>query len=416
MIINDGCDRIIFVAANQIGKSVLLCATALHFALHNPGTTTLMISKTLPQSKDLLRQIKNLLRNCKFNYKYDVGDTETRTEIYFKHSRTGEELMQSRIICVPATEGALGYAVDLALVDELAFYEDSEHFYNQILEPRTFTTKGKIMVFSNPNGQMGAFWQLWNNKSFNKYRFNFLDCPTNTKEEFERNCEGKTREQIDSTLLAIFTNPEGGFFTLQERERMQEDRPNILPSTFTNQVYIFFDWAKSMDATVRTIGIPMQKTSDEWSNEVYIYQIKEYPLGTPYDEIVEELKQLIMINPAKVAMVGWDNTGVGRGIEDFVNRIREVGIPTMPVEFTTENKSRIYTLFKLLAEQGRVHIPKITECNKQLSSLIFKKTNRGYLQVHHEKERDRDDYPDSIAGLCSLIIQPENVPVTATII
>jgi hypothetical protein len=431
LIINDDHPRIIFAAANQIGKSIMLCVKALRFALKNPGKTVLMVSKTLPQAKDLLRQIKTFLNSSNLDYKYDIGDSETKTEIYFKHFEevtsfdedlqkeftSIRELQQSRIICVPATEAALGYAVDLALIDELAFYEDGEYFYKQILEPRTFTTKGQIIVFSNPNGQQGIFWELWNSKYFHKYRFNFLDCPTNTQVEFERNSENKTREQIDSTLLAVFTSPEGGFLTVDERKRMQDDRPNMLPSIFTVPVFIFFDWAKSMDCTVRTIGIPVRKTADEWGDEVFVYEMKEYPNGTPYTDIVDvDLKNLILDNPGKVSMVGWDNTGVGSGIEDFIKRVQQLGITAMPVEFSLENKSRIYTIFKLLAEQGRIHIPVVKECDKQLSKLVFKKSGRGYLQVHHENERDRDDYPDSIAGLCSLIINPDSPPVSITIV
>ncbi|MBA7555277.1 hypothetical protein ES705_47933 [subsurface metagenome] len=127
IILNDNWKRIYFDAANQIGKSILLCLKAITFALLNPGKTVLMTSKTLPQSKDLLRQIKQFLQNSRLDYKYDVGDSETKTEIYFRHFEEEEiydekldktftqmkELAQSRIICVPATEAALGYAVNL---------------------------------------------------------------------------------------------------------------------------------------------------------------------------------------------------------------------------------------------------------------------------------------------------------------
>ena len=220
-IINDPHRRIIFAAANQIGKSIALCIKALTFAFHNPGKTVLMTSKTLPQSKDLLRQIKQFLQNSRLDYKYDIGDSETKTEIYFKHFVDEEvydeklqktfiqtkELPQSRIICVPATEAALGYAVDLALEDELFFYENGENFHKQILQPRTYTTKGQIIVFSNPNGQQGIGWELWNDDDFHRYRFNFLDCPTNTQEEFDRLSKNLTREQIDSTLLVKSSRP-----------------------------------------------------------------------------------------------------------------------------------------------------------------------------------------------------------------
>jgi len=115
-------------------------------------------------------------------------------------------------------------------------------------------------------------------------------------------------------------------------------------------------------------------------------------------------------------MVGWDNTGVGRGVEDFINQIQEVGIMCTPVEFSGENKSRLYTSFKFLVEQDRIDMPFVDECDKQLSKLIFKKSSRGYLMVHHMSEKDRDDYPDSIVGLCNLIIGTDNPPVTITIV
>ena len=432
IVLNDNHKRIFFAAANQIGKSITLDLKALHFGILNPGTTTLMTSDTFPQTKDLLRQIKQFLQTSRLDYKYDIGDSETKTEIYLRHFKEEEvydkklhktftqmkELPQSRIICTPATEAALGYAVDLLLPDELPFYENGSYFYKQILQPRTYTTKGQIMVLGNPNGQQGIGWELWNDEEFHRYRFNFLDCPTNTQKEFDILSKSLTREQIDSTLLAVFTSPEGGFFTLQERKKMQQERPSILPSVLTKPIYIFFDWAKVKDRTIRIIGVPMDKKEEDWAEEVYVYEMKEYPAGTTYTEIIDvDLKNLIKdVGPSMVAMVGWDNTGVGRGLEDFTKRVEQLGIMAMPVEFSLENKSRIYTLLKLLAEQQRLKIPYIKECDKQLSMLRFQRSPRGHLKVHHENEKDRDDFPDAIAGLCSLIIQPENLPISAVII
>lgn len=434
IIINDNHKRIVFAAANQIGKSICLCVKALIFALNNPGTTTLMTSRTETQSKDLIRQIKSFLRNSSLSSSTDIGETETKTELYIKHFEYREEwdselekyftkkvyLKESRIICTPATEAALGYAVDLALEDELFFYDNGEYFHNQILQPRTYTTKGQIIIFSNPNGQQGIGWIVWNDPYYHRYRFNFLDCPTNTQEEFDSLSKSLTREQIDSTMLAIFTSPEGGFLTLGERKDMQEDRSSIIPSVITQPIYIFYDWAKSRDRTVRIIGIPNYSVRREgdWADQVYIYEMKEYPAGTKYSDIIDvDLKDLVKdIGPQNIAMVGWDNTGVGKGLEDFINRIEQLGVQCMPVEFSLQNKSRIYTLFKLLAENRRIKLPTVEECNKQLSMLRFKTTARGLLQVHHENDRDRDDFPDAIAGICSLIIQPEITPVTCEII
>lgn len=416
VIINDSHKRVMFVAANQVGKSMCLCCKALHFAIMNPGKTVLMTSMTLPQSKDLLRQIKTLLQSSVMDYKANIGDSDTKTEVYFKH-RDGP---QSRIICVPATEAALGYPADLVLVDELAFYDDSEHFYYQIIQPRTYTTKGQIIVFSNPNGQMGAFWKLWNDDAFHKYRFTFLDCPTNNLSEYEGLKQSLTKEQFDSTVDSVFTSPIGGYFTLQERKAMQEkDKPNVIPVVAPGQLFIFFDWGKTSDHTVRSVGVPV---GDGENIGVDVLELKEYPQGTPYNEIVEELEQLIGIYGfGNIAMVGWDNTGVGRGIEDFIKRIEDIGVQAVPVEFSLENKSRLYTVFKLLAERnvrGRfgVKMPFVPACDRQLSTLVFKRSARGYLMIHHESESDRDDFTDSLAGLCGLIAAPDFSPVSVTIV
>jgi len=417
-LLNDPGKRIIFAASNQIGKSFCLCIKALHFALTNPGKTVVMFSKTLPQSKDLLRQIKDFLRMSTLDYKSIVGDSENKTELYFKHfDEKGRELKQSRIMCIPATEGGLGFPVDLLLIDELAFYDDGEYFYYQIAQPRTYHTKGQIICFSNPNGQMGVFWKLWNDPAFSKYRFNFLDCPDNTVEEYEDLRKKLTVERFDSTVNAVFTNPEGGFLTLEERKRIQKPRCNCLPVVLETPVCIFFDWAKSVDRTVRTIGIPVRKGETDWGNGVFVYEMKEYAQNTPYDVIIDDLKELVLfLGVDKVDKVGWDNTGVGKGLEDFVNKVKQLGIVTVPVEFSLQNKSRLYTTFKLLVEQDRISIPYVEECDKQLSCLRFKKTDRGLLKVHHENEKDRDDFPDSIAGLCSLLVVPTHVPPSLKII
>ena len=88
-------------------------------------------------------------------------------------------------------------------------------------------------------------------------------------------------------------------------------------------------WAKSKDRTVRIIGIPnhSQRKVDDWADQVYIYEMKEYPAGTRYSDIIDvDLKKLVkLIGPQNIAMVGWDNTGVGKGLEDFVNRIEQLG-------------------------------------------------------------------------------------------
>lgn len=423
-ILNDTSNRVIFAAARQIGKSFMLRIKALHFALMNPGTTTILVSKTLPQAKDLLLGIKEMLYFSPLDSKSIMGEAENKTELYFRHFDTvdGEvvEMRQSRIICVPATDAARGYSSDLLLIDELAFYDDSRYFYFQVALPTTYRTRGRIVCFSNPNGQTGAFWELWNDPQFARYRFTFLDCPGNTQEMYDKEILALTREERESSLDVVFTSAAGSFLSQREREAIQEQRANMIPTVITEPLYIFFDFAKARDRTLRAIGVPVQGTDNLVG--VNVHEMFEYDQGTPYDSIIADLHLLIQeVGPDNVAMIGWDNTGVGGGIEDFIKKVGELGIICTPVKFDLETKSRNYTLFKLLVERtvaGRtgIKIPFTVEGNKQLSTLVMKKSANNKLMVHHADERDRDDYPDAIVGLCSLIVQPSRIPVTISVI
>jgi hypothetical protein len=347
-----------------------------------------------------------------------VGDAENKTEIYFTHDKRDEKgriiqkLEQSRIVCVPATEAALGYAADLLLLDELAFYENGRYFYYQIAQPRTYTTKGQIKSFSNPNGQQGIYWEFWNDPDFTRFNFSFLDCPTNTKEEYENLKRKLTRSQFDSTVDSRFTTPEGGFFTdIEIKEMLDEGISNHLPLV-TQPIFMAYDFAKVRDSTVLTMGIRAPSKYDKDVINLKVLYIKEYPQGTDYTEIVNEAKRIYnQYQHTGVGAVGFDASGVGKAVEEF---FKERQIPVIPVDFNLQNKARIYTNFKLMAEQRRITMPHLEEAFYQLSQLRFKTSSRGYLMVHHENESDKDDIPDSVAILNEVAIfgQPTKVSMT----
>lgn len=427
MMLNDPNPRIVFVAANQIGKSVSLRIKAITYAVRNPGKTVIMTSKTLPQSVDLLRGIKQILNRSILEYKTDVGQTETKTTIELRNYDVLEngaqiELEPSRIICVPATEAALGYPADLFLIDEEDSYDDGHRFYAEIAQPRTYATKGQIITFSNPwNGEDGVLHEHYTSKRFSKYRMDFLDRPGATQQEYDEIANELSQSEIDCTLRAVFTSTKGAFLSKQEREVIQEQRPNELPAVPSGPWYVFFDFAKVEDRTVRGIAVPMR------GGGIYFHELKEYPSRTPYDAVVDDLKQLIAnYTPQQFVAIGWDNSGVGAGVEDFINKIQLIGIPCVPVKFSLENKSRMYTVFKTLVERSlrvdengqpkrMLSIPFIKNCDIQLRQLRFERTN-GNMRVHHENENDRDDFPDCIAGMCGLMVHPEYVPSNAELI
>ena len=442
IIINDVHKKIIFAAANQIGKSVTLCCKALHFALLNPGKTVLMTSKTMPQSKDLLREIKRLLQSSVLDYKAQIGDSENKTEIYFKHyDSNGLELSQSRIICVPATEAALGYPADLLLEDELAFYDNGHYFHFQIAQPRTYTTKGQIMTFSNPNGRQGIYWELWGDEDYDRYNFNFLDCPTNTVEEYDKLKAKLTQEEFDSTVAGVFTAPARGYFSRSEIDgSLDEDLSEL--KMVGKQPFFFLDVGAKHDQCV-LIGGFVEKHQDWELNELmeaFIPIIKVYPVGYPISRVagvdVDEGDGWHFEKPVKDYLSEWQTEGVQpifgydiTGNEGMRALFEAMKIYALDINFAGPNKSGYYQRFKYFMEKGLLHRVKCDDWVAQASTLIVTKSARGYLLINAASKsasggaakdaklkKIPDDCMDATAGFIHLADDPDYIPYSIKII
>ena len=423
ILLNNPHKRIQIVSSNQVGKSFYLCLKHIVFALQNPGTTSLILSRSMFQAKDLMYKIRDLLKLSVLDYKTTIGEIDTKTELTIKHyDSEGNETKESRIVVAPASETALGVSADLLSADEFPYWDaDLKYMYYQILQPRTYHTKGTIQLIGNPNGMENFYYELWIGNEFHKYRTTFLDCPANTKSEYDNLCKGMPQAQIDSTLLGKFTAGSGTYFSFDEINTMLVKKTNVLPlkGMLTTPLYIFLDLAKINDRTVRYIG---HKTEN---GGIIVLETYQYPEKTPYDEIISDLARLIIeYGASSFQALGFDATGVGTAIEDFLKPLGNLGVTIVPLKFTLQSKTRMYTILKLLAEKNLkngdvsygIEIPYSDDAKSQFSKLMFKRTTSGQLMIHHATESDRDDYTDCAAGLCYLILNPENVPVSFSFI
>ena len=67
-------------------------------------------------------------------------------------------------------------------------------------------------------------------------------------------------------------------------------------------------------------------------------------------------------------------------------------------------------------EKGLLHRIKSPEFEYQASHLEVRKSQRGYLILHHANEDDLDDVPDAISGLVYLADSPLLITPSLTII
>lgn len=416
---------LLYRAANQMGKSALLDLMAIYVVLKYPSRNVVMVSKSLPQSQFLMTSIKSFLNNSSFSdsWKEEIGEINNTTHLTFTRDvkdATGKKIGEttSRILCVPAGEGALGYPVHHMFLDEADFYEDAKRFFWKVAYPRTNKTKGQIILFTNPNPDIARdsslLWELWQGTLFKrKFHFSFLDAPWNTQEDLDIAQANSPSYIFQSTHLGEFPQDGGSFFTQREIERMfSKSIDNQLP-ILNEPVYIGLDIAKVKDQTVLSLGVLKDNEFNPSVRNLEVRYLRAFPTGTDYNVVLDELERIY--NHYKVyggvSRIGFDSTGVGGAVSDFA---KARGIGVVDVKFSIQSKGKLYGNFKLLAEQNRIFICNSSPCKTQLSNVVFKKTASGQMTMSHDKESTHDDYPDSIAVLIDISVAPSKVPVTIT--
>ena len=425
-LINDKNRFILCAASNQIGKTWDADVKILHHALHVNSATVLVVSRSEKQTINVLDSMKFMMKRSDVPFEDIKEEVANRTELHLK-SPDGKGT--SRIICVPATESALGFPATLLVGDEISFWENGEYLYEQVLEPRTNATKnwknpyftmGQIFLISNPNGQQGISWKIWSkDKRFNLYRYCWLANPNNTLKEYKDAQERLPSDRFDSIYAATFTSARGGFITRQEFEAAIK-AGEIYEATIkmTEALYLGGDFAgedthsRDVDESV-LYGI--QKLNPEENSPVIIVYCKQFAPRTPKKESYDEIEYLK--NNYNINLFAYDKVGVGDSVKnDLMDRNILTEEQIEPLTYSLPNKSEVYYNLKHLFEQRKVIIPPFDELNtlkEQLMNLKFIKTPGGHIQVHgagsivtnrfgrQEFKQDKhDDHADAFANAC----------------
>jgi len=456
-ILSDTHDRILFAAANQIGKSMSLDVdAAIEFLSdHKRNWIGILVSNSLDQSMYRMDMIKMMLRSANINYRdEDTSDTKTgkkdnATKVsYTFYSSDGKTpLYTNLLICCPHTSSALGYAANNIWLDEFDFWQDvkggQEHFLNQVIIPRTYETEGTIKVFSNPDGKDKLLYKLWNQTDtegkpvWNRYQFNYWDKPGSTQSKFNRNIIGKTRQQVESTLLAVFSQSAGAFLSTQEIEDSidKELCQKGQSAGYGKETAWFLDVGSAHDQSCLVGAYITQNDNEPEIPLINVFFVHKYPVGYPLSRLVgiddtvddgwkedsdnnPSVKEVLTQYSETVngdvcyPMFGVDVTG-NSGILPLFNN---AGIEPIDLTFSGKKKWQMYQRMQYYFQQRYIKRVLDQDMNTvngkdgsyQLSKLVVKKgTSTNYRQVHHENEDDYDDYADSLAGVVFLIDNPD---------
>lgn len=133
----------------QWGKSTTTAAKAIHHAVFNPGSLTLVMAPTLRQSGELVRSITAFARSVGYP---GVTDGLNRVSLQLGNG--------ARIIAIPSDDDNIrGFSsVALLLVDEAARVPDSAYY---AALPMLAANTGGIWLMSTPKGRTGFFYETW---------------------------------------------------------------------------------------------------------------------------------------------------------------------------------------------------------------------------------------------------------------
>ena len=444
MLANDPHRFKYFRAANQIGKSLLLDALAARNLIwdHGHSHNEAIVSKSLPQSTFQMRRIKSLLNTMpEINWKDVQGSSDSLSVISIDIlDDDGKVKYSNMLICAPCTEGLLGYDLHSLNLDEFEFWDDVDnglqYFYEQIAQPRTYSTKGRITIFSNPNGQdnFGAILEEQRtpkgDRKWHVYSFNYLDKPGNTIEEYEQLRKELPRQRFESTVAAIRSLSDRNYFTPDEIDRSLDNTLTDIKMV-GKQPFFFLDVGAKHDQSVLVGGFIDYPDGEAELPHIYVPIIHPYPVGYPLSRVVgsfsdnQDTDGWHYEKPVKEYIKEWSANGIipefgcdVTGNSGVVPLFETVGLFPIDVVFSGPAKSGFYQRFKYCMEKGLIHRIRSKEFDYQCAHLEMKKSARGYLQIHHENEEDLDDVPDAVAGLIFLMnpFELDSTPVTVSII
>jgi len=406
-------------AANQIGKTWGAgIIKGLHHALHVNNGSVMLISRSEDQAKGILDEMKWMLNRAKVPYEPFEDEVANRFEYHIK-SPDGVGVTPIRVF--PPTQAILSFPASLIIMDETGFWEEKHigsdpiSYYQQCVEPRTNTTKnwkhpfltmGQINSITNPNGQDGLAWWLYNHPDYHNYIYNWLANPNNELDEYKKKEATISPPIFASTYAAKYVMASGGFIELSQYIRFKDyNAPLVIPP---GPIFLGGDLASEEPKSKNTdwntlygvIHVPNQLFPQH--PRVRVVFRKEFPPKTPREVYYNEIDRIKKLPGVSIPKFAYDKVGVGDSVKrDLIGRgiLRENQIEALT--YSLENKSEVFLNLQALFQQDMIEGCAIPKLQEQLLALkVEKPTGSVHIKVHHKTEGVKDDEPDALANAC----------------
>ena len=337
-----------FVAARwcrQSGKSHMVAALLLHYALRNPGSYIGVVGPSWRQTKLIIRRVNSFLR------KLPKG-------LYQKPQRTIVRLSNGSIIeSFPNNpETIRGPTLQVVYLDEMNFLANDEELYDAILFTLS-TTNGKFICSSTPWTTDSIFYKIFNHEAYKDFKRSHVTW----RDAVEPN--GPLKKGILKKIRRQFQGDPWRWRREMEAEWAEDESvwlsQALIASCIDHELepYDFEDEPKGEFF----IGVDLGKWRDHSvvvvvmrdREQLKLVHVKRFPLRTSYASVIGYVKTLCD-RWRHVLKVSVDMTGAGDYIvEDMSNAgIRQVE----GVKFTQPTKEKLATNLKQRMVDGTFKI------------------------------------------------------------
>jgi hypothetical protein len=201
----------------QWGKSTLTAAMAVHEAVEQAESLTLVVSPSARQSREFLRKAAGFVRRLGVRTKGGGGGDAA---LVFPNG--------SRMVGLPGSEATVrGFsAVSLLLVDEASRVSDELY---RAVRPMLAVSGGALWLMSTPFGKRGFFYETWEHggAEWARFRVPAAECPRIGRTFLEEERRAMGERWFRQEYECEFADAVGGVFDrdVVERAITEEVRP-----------------------------------------------------------------------------------------------------------------------------------------------------------------------------------------------
>ncbi len=411
----------IWLAARQTGKSFTLALEAVMEALERKRSTSLILSASERQSREVMEKVLTHLRYFCARSGEIISAEDSREEARLPNG--------SRIISLPANPDTVRGFSGNVFLDEFAFHTNAEEIWRAMYPAvtRGFGVRGS----STPKGKQNLFHALWDRADgfsrhcttihdainngldidIQRLRAGILD-PESWAQEYECRFLDETTAFITYDMIAACED-EGAIkeFSATERQRgsaaeKQSDAPAGFKdcraaalSNYSTEFYLGMDIARKNDLTVFWLW---EKVGDVFWTRM-VREMKNAPFAAQRDFLYALMDGSYGFRVRRACL---DSSGLGAQLAE--EAIQGFGPSVEAVVFTGKVKEDLAVTLRRKLEERQVRIPADRNIREDFHSVRKFVTAAGNIRFDGERTKDghADRFWAAALGLNAAITPP----------